>query len=95
MDFINLPLLLFLAVVSTGIIWLVDIFLFMPKRKIAIASVDSQYPDLSDEQKLEDEKYRIAIDRVTEEPALVEYSKSFFLSFYKYKKNLHFGWMIL
>lgn len=78
MDFINLPLLLFLAVVSTGVIWLVDIFLFMPKRKIAIASVDAQYPDLSNEQKLENEKYRVAIERVAEEPALVEYSKSFF-----------------
>lgn len=75
---INLPLLLFLAVASTGIIWLVDTFFFLPQRKVKIASVDSQFSELSDEQKAKDQKYIEAVEQVAMEPILVEYSKSFF-----------------
>lgn len=75
---INLPLILFLAVAGTGAVWLIDIFFFQPKRRLAVAAVESQFDLLSDEQKQRDPNYHEAIARVAIEPLLVEYSKSFF-----------------
>lgn len=75
---INLPLILFLAVASTGCIWLIDIVLFQRKRQVAVTAVDSQFDSLSEEQKQSNSKYLEAIGQVSAEPILVEYSKSFF-----------------
>ncbi|MFL0809653.1 MAG: signal peptidase I [Agarilytica sp.] len=75
---INLPLILFLAVAGTGIVWLIDIALFQGSRRLATAAVDSEYEAMSEEEKLSDDTYRQAIERVASEPVLVEYSKSFF-----------------
>lgn len=75
---INLPLILFLAVAGTGIVWLVDIALFQSKRRMAIAAVESEFDSMSEEQKLSDETYNEAMERVATEPVIVEYSKSFF-----------------
>lgn len=75
---INLPLLLFIAVASTGTIWLIDIVFYASKRKLAINGVEAQFESLSEEAKAKDEKYREAIEIVSREPQLIEYSKSFF-----------------
>lgn len=75
---INLPLVLFIAVAGSGIVWLADIVFFQSKRKLAIDAVESQFDTMSDEQKQLDEKYQAAMESVAAEPALVEYSKSFF-----------------
>ncbi len=75
---INLPLLLFIAVASTGAVWLVDWMLFQRKREVAIAAVESEFDAMSEEQKLNDETYLHAMEKVATEPAIVEYSKSFF-----------------
>lgn len=75
---INLPLLLFIAVTFTGLVWLYDLVFLKSKRDAAVAAVDAQFDGKSDEQKLEDEKYIAAMTRVSEEPTIVEYSKSFF-----------------
>ncbi len=75
---INLPLILFLAVTGSGLVWLVDALLCQGKRKIAAEAVDAQFASLSDEQKRESEQYQTAMERAAGEPPLVEYSKSFF-----------------
>ncbi len=75
---INLPLILFIAVVGTGVVWLIDIIFFQSKRRLAIKAADSQFPDITDEQKEGDEKYIAAMIAVATEPPVVEYSKSFF-----------------
>lgn len=75
---INLPLILFIAVVGTGVVWLIDIIFFQSKRRLAIKAVDSQFPGITDEQKEDDEKYLAAMVAVAAEPSVVEYSKSFF-----------------
>ncbi len=75
---INLPLILFIAVVGTGVVWLIDIIFFQTKRQLAIKAVDSQFSGITDEQKTDDEKYIAAMTAVATEPPVVEYSKSFF-----------------
>jgi len=75
---INLPLLLFIAVASTGVVWLADLLLFQRRRELAIAAVESEFDSMSEEQKLNDDTYRSAMDKVAGEPVVVEYSKSFF-----------------
>ncbi|TVZ38502.1 signal peptidase I [Alteromonadaceae bacterium 2753L.S.0a.02] len=75
---INLPLILLLAVVGTGVIWLYDLAFLRRNRLAAIANVDSQFSHLDDTARKEDEGYRVALNAAISEPALVEYSKSFF-----------------
>lgn len=58
----NFPLILVLATFITGIIWLLDAWLWRPKRKLAASAI-------------EDENKRSA---VLKEPVLVEYSRAFF-----------------
>ncbi|WP_049722024.1 signal peptidase I [Gilvimarinus polysaccharolyticus] len=91
MDNINLPLILSLGVLITGIIWLYDIvFLARPRRK-KIAAVNAQFKrdesNKTDTEKADAEKaestpdeglYQQAIGQASREPVLVEYSKSFF-----------------
>ncbi|WP_086932683.1 signal peptidase I [Agarilytica rhodophyticola] len=75
---INLPLILFLAVASTGVIWLVDLVLWQRKRQLAINAVDAEFASLSETERNENQKYQVAMEAVATEPAIVEYSKSFF-----------------
>jgi len=65
---INFPLILTLATFATGLVWLVDIFVLRPKRRIAAEGVAEK-----------DEKRRQeAVQQVLKEPAVVEYAISFF-----------------
>lgn len=75
---INLPLFLTIAVMVTGIIWLYDILFLASSRKLAMQKVDQQFDaiDLADEQKKS--VYEKAKFAASQEPVLVEYSKSFF-----------------
>lgn len=75
---INLPLILFIAVVSTGLVWIIDAVFFQRKRQAAVATVDGQFNHLSEEQKAADNGYVSAVESVSTEPLIVEYSKSFF-----------------
>ncbi|SMF35851.1 signal peptidase I [Alteromonadaceae bacterium Bs31] len=75
---INLPLILMVAVVGTGIVTLYD-FIFLRKPRLqAIAGIDAQFPGLEDEAKEGNDAYVAAYAAATAEPALIEYSKSFF-----------------
>ncbi|WP_111643075.1 signal peptidase I [Marinimicrobium alkaliphilum] len=75
---IDLPLILTLAVLITGGIWLFDWLVLSKPRKRALAALDAEYSDARLQEPKERERYRLARDQVEQEPTLIEYSKSFF-----------------
>lgn len=77
MDF-DLPLILFIAVMVTGIGWLLDWRLNGAKRKQAIKQVEAQFAHLIEEQKHRDDAYMAASAIAKQQPAWAEYSQSFF-----------------
>lgn len=78
MSSINLPLILTLAVLITGLVWLFDALLLSRPRKAKLAAVEKQFSGMA----LETEQQKNAFDEAksiaAKEPILVEYSKSFF-----------------
>ena len=75
---LNLPLILFVLVAASGVIWLFD-WLFLSKtRKEAIAAVEKEYQDIPETERESNSKYVTSIERVSAEPPVVEYAKSFF-----------------
>lgn len=78
MSSINLPLILTLAVLITGVIWLIDLLVLARPRKAKVAAVEQQFQtiELADQHKKE--TYETAKAVASKEPILVEYAKSFF-----------------
>jgi signal peptidase I len=66
------------AVVVTGVIWLLDLILWAKPRKQAILATEAQFSSLSPGEKAADAGYLSAIKKAAKEPLFVEYSKSFF-----------------
>jgi len=77
MDF-DLPLILFVLVVVSGILTLYDFLFLAKKRKQAIATVDHQFEHLNTSQKESSEGYQQAYQSVASEPSYIETAKSFF-----------------
>lgn len=73
MDF-NFPLVLVVLVFVSGLIWLYDALFLASRRKLAIVAVEGRFAGTV----ADDPAYLAAQDAVKREPALVEYSKSFF-----------------
>lgn len=67
---IDFPLLLVLATFITGAVWLIDIFILRPGRRAAAQRVKEGIRDEEERNK--------AAEKVLKEPAVVEYSISFF-----------------
>jgi signal peptidase I len=65
---LDFPLLLVLLTLFTGIVWLLDIFLLAPRRLAALADMDAVSGGASEEMRT----------RATNEPWLVEMSRTFF-----------------
>lgn len=65
---INFPLLLVIAVAVCGVLALVDLVLLAPRRRSAIATYEGQVGEPDPE----------VVDRLSKEPLLIEYGKSFF-----------------
>lgn len=78
MDSINLPLILFLLVFGSGLIWLFDVLVLAKQRRVAIENVNSRYPPLDENERSKNDAYRAARDQAAREPVVVEYAKSFF-----------------
>jgi signal peptidase I len=78
MDSINLPLILFLLVFGSGLIWLFDVLVLAKQRRAALETLNSQYPQLDESERSNNEAYRTAYDEAAREPMAVEYAKSFF-----------------
>lgn len=78
MGSINLPLILALAVLITGVIWLVDLILFAGPRKLKLAAVEQQFSGATLTTEAQKTTYETARSAAAREPVLVEYAKSFF-----------------
>ena len=78
MSSINLPLILTLAVLITGVIWLIDLLLLARPRKAKVAAVEQQFSTLELADHHKKEAYETAKAVASKEPILVEYAKSFF-----------------
>jgi len=78
MSSINLPLILTLAVMITGLVWLFDALVLSRPRKAKLAAVEKQFTGMAMETEHQKEVFEEAKAVATKEPLLVEYSKSFF-----------------
>ena len=75
---IDLPLILMLAVVVSGALWLADALVLARRRRESVAALDHQYEHLPESERARSEPYQTAVARASKEPVLVEYAKSFF-----------------
>lgn len=75
---INLPLILTLAVMVTGLIWLFDALLLARPRKAKLAAVEQQFQHIEVAPQQKEAAYQEAKSAAGKEPVLVEYAKSFF-----------------
>jgi signal peptidase I len=78
MSSINLPLILTLAVLITGIIWLIDLLVLARPRRAKVAAVDKQFHTINVADEHKKEAYETAKAVAGKEPIAVEYAKSFF-----------------
>ena len=68
----DFPAIMVLAVVITGVIWAMDIWLWAPKRKQQLSDAIAKKGELSEEQIFEKK------EKILKEPVIVEYSRSLF-----------------
>lgn len=78
MGSLNLPLILSLAVLITGFIWLIDILFLAKPRKARVAAVAQQFPAIESADEHRKAAYETAVESAGKEPVAVEYAKSFF-----------------
>lgn len=78
MEHVNLPLILTVGVLVTGVIWLLDIFVLSRPRKRALKAIEATFEGRDVSREPEHSRYQEAIAQAQREPLLVEYSKSFF-----------------
>lgn len=78
MSSINLPLILTLAVLITGLVWLFDALVLARPRKAKVAAVEQQFTGIALQTEHQKEAFEEAKAVAAKEPILVEYSKSFF-----------------
>jgi signal peptidase I len=74
MESINLPLILILLVIGSGLIWLFDAVFLAKKRRQAAAQVEQKYAG----SEAGSEACQTERELALQEPALVEHAKSFF-----------------
>src|SRR5690625_5775691 len=78
MSSINLPLIYYLAFVYDLRLWLYDAWVLAGPRKSRRRAVEQQFENVDLDDKHQREVYDDAVATATREPAVVEYSKSFF-----------------
>ena len=78
MSSINLPLILTLAVLVTGLVWLFDALVLSRPRKQKLMAVEKQFSGMELQTGQQKKAYEEAKAVAAKEPVLVEYSKSFF-----------------
>ncbi|HEY0893785.1 MAG TPA: signal peptidase I [Cellvibrio sp.] len=78
MSSINLPLILTLAVLITGLVWLFDALVLSRPRKSKVAAVEKQFAGMALDTEPQKAAFEEAKAVAGKEPILVEYSKSFF-----------------
>tara|TARA_R110000772_G_scaffold20511_2_gene57133 strand:- start:13229 stop:14068 length:840 start_codon:yes stop_codon:yes gene_type:complete len=75
---IDFPLILVILVFGSGTIWLLDALLFAPKRRQRRDALRSKFPAWEQEGSRDALAYDAQVVSTAAEPALVEYSRSFF-----------------
>lgn len=78
MSSINLPLILTLAVLITGLVWLFDALVLARPRKAKVAAVEQQFNGMALVTDTQKNAFEEAKAVAAQEPVLVEYAKSFF-----------------
>lgn len=78
MSSINLPLILTLAVLISGLVWLFDALVLARPRKQKLAAVEQQFRGMALDTEQQKTAFEDAKAVAAKEPLLVEYSKSFF-----------------
>ena len=75
---INFPLILFLLVFFSGIIWLFDSMFFLRKRNHILQEIRAKFPKEKDWSKKQVSSYEAEVKKLAREPIIVEYSRAFF-----------------
>jgi signal peptidase I len=75
---IDFPLILVVLVFGSGLIWLIDAVLFAPRRRQTAAALQLEYPGWSEQGSDDAGRYEAKLSATASEPALAEYSRSFF-----------------
>ncbi len=75
---IDFPLILVLLTAASGLIWLADRLLLLPRRRQALARLESEFPLREQPRHPQQLAYQQRVREVASEPVLVEYSRSFF-----------------
>lgn len=78
MENINLPLILTVGVLITGLVWLFDALVLARPRKRAINAIEDAFAGRNTDTEPDKKRYAEAMEKARQEPLLVEYSKSFF-----------------
>ena len=77
MDF-DFPLILFILVFVSGLVWLFDHLFLAPGRRVALAELQRDFPEWEQEDSPQHREYAQRSELAGREPLVVEYSKSFF-----------------
>ncbi|PLW83158.1 signal peptidase I [Kineobactrum sediminis] len=75
---IDFPLILVILVFGSGLVWLLDVLLLAPRRRARVAALQAEYPQWAQEGSKDAASYDARVRSSAAEPALVEYSRSFF-----------------
>lgn len=75
---IDFPLVLVILVFGSGLVWLFDHLFMAPGRRAAVAQLQRDYPEWSNESSPQHREFVERSESVAREPLLVEYSRSFF-----------------
>ena len=74
----NFPLILFLLVFFSGVIWLIDTIFFLRKRNQLLQEIQAKFPKEKEWSKKQISSYEAEVKKLAREPIIVEYSRAFF-----------------
>ena len=75
---LNFPLILFLLVFFSGVIWLIDSIFFLRKRNQLLQEIQAKFPKEKEWSKKQISSYEAEVKKLAREPIIVEYSRAFF-----------------
>jgi signal peptidase I len=75
---IDFPLILVILVFGSGFIWLLDVLVAARPRRARIAALQAQFPRWDVSGSADAKRFAESVSQTAEEPAIVEYARSFF-----------------
>lgn len=76
---IDFPLILVILVFGSGFIWLLDVLVAARPRRARIAALQAQFPRWDVSGSVDAKRFAESVSQTAEEPAIVEYARSFSL----------------